>query len=93
MTHTARLVNSCCGEWEVYVPTSNPVPREWPEHLFARTSPIPTVAERTAALTGLGYEIVPGQRWEWDELEDDDTGPVRLVASVTVRLIGSEESR
>ncbi|MFE2877472.1 DUF6303 family protein [Streptomyces roseus] len=93
MTLTARLVNSCCGEWEVYVATGTPVPRDWPEHLFTRTSPIPTVAERTSALAGLGYEVAEGQRWEWDELDDDDTGPVRLVASVTVRLSSSEASR
>ncbi|MFE2552228.1 DUF6303 family protein [Streptomyces sp. NPDC059355] len=93
MTHTARLVNSCLGEWEVYVAIDAPSPREWPEHLFARTVPVPTVAERSAALAGLGYEVVSGQRWRWDELDDDDTGPVRLVASVTVHRIASGAAR
>ncbi|MFF1338137.1 DUF6303 family protein [Streptomyces sp. NPDC058290] len=91
MTHTARLVNSCFGEWEIYVATASPSPRDWPEHLFARTSPVPTLAERTTALAVLGYQVEDGQRWEWNEL-DDDTGPVRLFASIKVRQIASEAS-
>ncbi|KJY33323.1 hypothetical protein VR46_33685 [Streptomyces sp. NRRL S-444] len=76
----------------MYVATASPSPRDWPEHPFARTSPVPTLAERTAALAVLGYQVEDGQRWEWNELDDDDTGPVRLVASIKVRQIASEAS-
>ncbi|MFD9160607.1 DUF6303 family protein [Streptomyces sp. NPDC059558] len=93
MIHSARVANSYRGEWEVYVVTDSPSPREWPEHSFARTAPAPTLAERTAALTTLGYEVVDGATWEWHELDDDVTDPVRFLGMIDVRRIAAGDDR
>ncbi|MER5481875.1 DUF6303 family protein [Streptomyces sp. NPDC002812] len=93
MTPSARIANGYHGTWEVYVVTDSPAPKDWPCHDFARTSPIPTLAERTAALAVLGYEVADGAQWEWHELPSDDTDPVRFLGDVDVRLIPSGEDR
>ncbi|WP_404958938.1 DUF6303 family protein [Streptomyces sp. 147326] len=87
MTQSARLANSYFGEWEIYIVTADPAD-DWPTHCFGRTSPIPTLAERTAALTGLGYEAADGAAWEWMELPNGDMDTVELLASFDVRLVG-----
>ncbi|MFD0380142.1 DUF6303 family protein [Streptomyces sp. NPDC127112] len=92
MTYSARLTNSCFREWEIYVVTGGPA-GEWPACDFRRSRPIPTLAERTAALADLGYEAADGAGWEWMEIDNGDTGAVLLIASLDVRRItpGEEE--
>ncbi|MGW7457037.1 DUF6303 family protein [Streptomyces sp. NPDC054797] len=87
MTYSARLANSYFGEWELYIITEGHAD-DWPTHSFGRTSPTPTLAERTAALAGLGYEAEGGAAWEWMELANGDMDSVELLASYDVRPIG-----
>ncbi|KOY56331.1 DUF6303 family protein [Streptomyces sp. XY332] len=86
MTHSARLANSHFGEWEIYVVTDGPT-LGWPACDFRRTQPIPTLAERTAALADLGYEAAAGAVWEWMEMDNGDTGDVALLAAFDVHPI------
>ncbi|MFE1415333.1 DUF6303 family protein [Streptomyces sp. NPDC058746] len=87
MTHGARLANSYFGEWEIYIVIEGHSD-DWPLHSFGRTSPTPTLAERTAALAGLGYEAVDGAAWEWIEMDSADTDAVEFRGSFEVRPIG-----
>lgn len=88
MTHSARLSNSFNGEWELYVVIGDTTSQHWPAHDFRRSAPVPTPAERAAALTALGYEVADGAEWEWMELSSDPAEPVELLASADVRPIG-----
>ncbi|MFF4493393.1 DUF6303 family protein [Streptomyces sp. NPDC001546] len=87
MTYSARLSNSSFGEWELYIVTDT-ASHEWPACDFRRSQPIPTLAERTAALADLGYEAADGAMWEWMELDTGARGDVVLIASLDVRRIG-----
>ncbi|MFV2117058.1 DUF6303 family protein [Streptomyces sp. Act-28] len=87
MTHSARLTNSFAGEWELYVVTDT-TSLTWPEHPFGRTGPVPTPAERADALALLGYAVVEGAEWEWQELPNGPMDRVELLAAVDVRQIG-----
>lgn len=88
MTHYAGLANYNFGKWEVHVAADAAFP-DWPTHTFDRTSPIPTLDERAAALASLGYAIVDGARWEWMEVGAGDIDDaVHLLASVDVHPIG-----
>ncbi|MGW8504902.1 DUF6303 family protein [Streptomyces sp. CLCI03] len=87
MTYSARLANSYFGEWEIYIIVEGHAD-DWPVHSFGRTAPTPTLAERTAALAGLGYEATGGADWEWMELENDYTDAVEFRGSFEVRPIG-----
>ncbi|WP_405543772.1 DUF6303 family protein [Streptomyces goshikiensis] len=89
MTYSARVADNYAGDWEIYVVTDSPSPRDWPEHDFARTSPVPTLTERTAALATLGYQVADGARWEWHELDTDDDEPARLLGMIDVVRIGA----
>ncbi|WP_327414418.1 DUF6303 family protein [Streptomyces sp. NBC_01233] len=91
MMPSARLANGYSGEWEVYVVTNGTPSQDWPEHDFGRSTPVPTLAERAAALAGLGYEGADGAEWEWQEFHGDATDRVRLLAALDVRPI--EDSR
>ncbi|MCX4802515.1 MULTISPECIES: DUF6303 family protein [unclassified Streptomyces] len=93
MTHSARISKTCRGEWEIYIVTDSPLPGDWPEFSFDRVSSVPTLGERTAALAVLGYEVVDGARWEWLELGDDETGPVRFLGMLDVRRVRSGDDR
>lgn len=106
MTHSARLAIGYHGTWEVYVVTDSRSPEDWPGHDFGRSSPVPTLGERTAALAVLGYEVVEEAQWEWNEFAaeeaqwewyefptGDDTGPVYFLGSLDVRRIPSGEDR
>ncbi|MEW1634501.1 DUF6303 family protein [Streptomyces sp. NPDC093801] len=86
MSHVARLTNSFMGEWELYVVTDAPT-RDWPFHEFGRTGPVPTLAERTAALTALGYESAQAGEWAWTESQNTFAERVELTASLTVRTV------
>ncbi|MFI7352721.1 DUF6303 family protein [Streptomyces avidinii] len=88
MSHSARLSNSYSGDWEVYVVSSGVPSLNWPEHDFGHSAPVPTLAERTEALAGLGYEATDGAAWQWQELHSDATARVRLLAALDVRPIG-----
>ncbi|MEU8778584.1 DUF6303 family protein [Streptomyces sp. NPDC048606] len=87
MTHSARLTNAVFGEWELYIAVDGPV-QSWPTYEFSRIQPPPTVAERMAALSALGYEPTDEAAWEWGEMDNGDEGDVTLVAFFDVRLIG-----
>ncbi|MFF3618189.1 DUF6303 family protein [Streptomyces sp. NPDC002467] len=88
MTLYAGLTTDEFGRWEVYVATDAAC-QDWPAHSFGRTSPIPALEERAAALASLGYGNLDGGQWEWMEVGAGDTDDaVRLLASVDVRPIG-----
>ncbi|WJY39738.1 DUF6303 family protein [Streptomyces sp. P9-2B-2] len=73
------------GAWRLYVVRFGE--SDWPEHNWARTTPVPTPVERAEALADLGYEVA-GAEWEWLEystVPDDPASPVRLLAAVSVR--------
>ncbi|MFJ8161180.1 DUF6303 family protein [Streptomyces sp. NPDC096136] len=92
MTYSARLANSCFGEWEIYIVTDGPA-HNWPACDFRRTQPIPTLAERTAALADLGFGAADGAMWEWIEMDNGDTGDVALLAAFDVRPIAQGPER
>lgn len=92
MTHSARLANSYFGQWELYIVTEGHAD-DWPTHCFDRTSPIPTLGERTAALAALGYVAADGAVWEWTEMTDGDTDGVDLLASFDIRQVAAGEGR
>ncbi|MFI1865815.1 DUF6303 family protein [Streptomyces jumonjinensis] len=86
-TFRAQLVRRADGRWHLYVVLFGALVSQWPEHRFAR-GPVPTRAERSRVLTGLGYELVPGAEWVWTEDGErpgDDTSAVRLIAATAVR--------
>ncbi|MFD0209286.1 DUF6303 family protein [Streptomyces hirsutus] len=84
-TLTAQLASDG-GPWRLYVVLYGE--SQWPTVRWERSGPVPTGAERRAALAGLGYEVAPGAAWSWTEDSrdpDDDSTPVLLIAAVTVR--------
>ncbi|MFF9181780.1 DUF6303 family protein [Streptomyces misionensis] len=87
MKCSARLTNSFCGEWEVYVVTGG-MSLDWPEHPFERTGPVPTLQERVEALALLGYRVADNAEWEWQELPSGVMDRVELLASVDVEPMG-----
>ncbi|WP_051807711.1 DUF6303 family protein [Streptomyces sp. NRRL F-2664] len=88
MNHSARLVNSPSGEWELYVVTDGPS-RCWLTYEFRRIQPIPTLAERNTAMARLGYAAADDDAvWEWMEMRDTARADVRLLASLDVAPIG-----
>lgn len=83
--HTAQL-SIRTGRWTLYVALLGVPVSQWPEHDFG-TEVVPTPAERSRALTDLGFVFTDGAEWVWQEYpegQDDDTSPVRLLASVRV---------
>ena len=84
-TLTAQM-SSDGSAWRLYVVLYG-VP-DWPTFRWERSGPVPTGAERRAALAALGYEVAPGAVWSWTEDSrdpDDDSTPVVLIAAVAVR--------
>ncbi|MFJ4315799.1 DUF6303 family protein [Streptomyces lavendulae] len=86
MTHSARMTNSPFGEWEIYVVNDGPS-QGWPTYEFRRIQPVPTLTERVAALTELGYEEADDAVWEWQEMRNGPRADVTLLASLDVRPI------
>lgn len=85
--HTAQLSNRG-GWWRLYVVLMGVPASRWPEHDFGPTPDVPSVSERSRVLTGLGFVFRDGAEWEWTEYRetpDDDSSPVRLLASLSVR--------
>ncbi|ARF63655.1 hypothetical protein B1H20_21450 [Streptomyces violaceoruber] len=75
------------GRWTLYVALMGVPVSQWPEHHFG-AGVVPTPSERSRALTGLGFVFTDGATWAWEEYPeqpDDDTSPVRLLASIRVR--------
>ncbi|WP_086736767.1 DUF6303 family protein [Streptomyces glaucescens] len=84
-TLTAQM-SSDGSAWRLYVVLYGET--EWPAFRWERTRPVPTGAERRAALAALGYEVAPGAAWSWIEdsrKPEDDSTPVVLIAAVDVR--------
>ncbi|MGW5205677.1 DUF6303 family protein [Streptomyces griseoincarnatus] len=82
---TAQM-SSDGGAWRLYVVLYGET--EWPTFQWDRSAPVPTGAERRAALAALGYEVAPGAGWSWTEDSrdpDDDSTSVLLIAAVAVR--------
>ncbi|MFD3572399.1 DUF6303 family protein [Streptomyces sp. NPDC058644] len=78
-------VSMNAGRWRLYVVLLNTTD-PWPEHTFG--SSVPTFTDRTQALSGLGFEPVPGVEWNWTEDSTepgDPASPVCLIAAVRVR--------
>ena len=59
-TLTAQMSNTGRA-WHLYVVLYGET--EWPTFRWDRTAPVPTGAERRAALASLGYEVAPGAVW------------------------------
>ncbi|MEV0012280.1 DUF6303 family protein [Streptomyces sp. NPDC047973] len=84
--YTAQLSNRG-GRWRLFVALLGVPVSQWPEDGFFPGSPVPTVAERSRLLDSLGFVFTDGAEWEWTEYSerpDDDTSPVRLLASIRV---------
>ncbi len=84
-TLTAQM-SSDGSAWRLYVVLYGET--EWPTFQWERTGPVPTGAERRAALASLGYEVAPGAVWSWTEDSrdhGDDSTPVVLIAAIAVR--------
>ncbi|MFE7357568.1 DUF6303 family protein [Streptomyces sp. NPDC057543] len=87
MEHTTQISNRG-GRWRLYVALLGVPVSQWPEHDFGPAVPVPTVAERSRALTALGFVFTDDAEWEWTEYSEahgDDASPVRLLASFRVR--------
>ncbi|MFJ2308677.1 DUF6303 family protein [Streptomyces sp. NPDC087846] len=87
MEHIAQI-SIRGGRWCLYVALMGVPGSQWPEHYFGRTARVPTVADRSRALTKLGFVFTDGAEWEWtedNETTGDDTSPVVLLASIKVR--------
>ncbi|WP_329306494.1 DUF6303 family protein [Streptomyces sp. NBC_01260] len=85
--HTAQM-SIRGGRWRLYVVLMGVPVSQWPEHDFGPTPVVPPLTERSRALAALGFVFTDGAEWEWEEYSetpDDDTSPVRLLASVKVR--------
>lgn len=85
-THSAQMSNRS-GRWRLYVALLGDLVHQWPEHDFGPGPSIPTPAERSRALTALGFVFTDGAEWEWIEYSEthgDDTSPVLLLASIQV---------
>lgn len=83
-TLTAQM-SSDGSAWRLYVVLYGET--EWPTFRWERTGPVPTGAERRAALAALGYEVAPGAVWSWTEDSrdhGDDSTPVVLIAAIAV---------
>ncbi|MFF3971965.1 DUF6303 family protein [Streptomyces rubiginosohelvolus] len=87
--HTAQI-SIRHGLWCLYVALMGVPVSQWPEHCFGRAVQVPTVDERSRALAELGFVFTDGAEWEWTEYSEtpeDDTSPVRLLASIKVRSL------
>lgn len=87
--HTAQ-VSIRDGGWCLYVALMGVPVSQWPEHSFYHPVQVPTLDERSRALTALGFVFTDGAEWEWTEYSEtpgDDTSPVRLLASIVVRSL------
>ncbi|MFJ2568614.1 DUF6303 family protein [Streptomyces sp. NPDC087568] len=75
------------GCWRLYVVLLRTTER-WPEFAFGRRRPVPTLTERSRALSVLGFEPVAGGEWAWSEdskIPDDPATAVILIAAIRVR--------
>ncbi|MFI1183344.1 DUF6303 family protein [Streptomyces sp. NPDC020799] len=99
----ALLSRSCCdwtvagkakgstaaARWKLYVSLPGSV-ADWPEHRWptSHRHTVPTPAERAEVLASLGWQVAPGERWEWFEDAGADfhghPAGVDLMASVQV---------
>ncbi|WP_405912798.1 DUF6303 family protein [Streptomyces sp. NBC_00963] len=87
MAYTAQISNRG-GRWRLYVVLMDLPVSQWPEHDFGPVASVPTPAERSRVLARFGFVFTGGAGWEWMEYSEtleDDTSPVRLLASVLVR--------
>ncbi|MFD8667783.1 DUF6303 family protein [Streptomyces microflavus] len=83
--HTAQ-VSSRDGRWLLYVVRMGVPVSQWPEHDFGPGN-VPTPAERSRALTHLGFVFTDGAERAWEECSerpDDDSSPAWLLAFVQV---------
>ncbi|KQX36541.1 hypothetical protein ASD97_20950 [Streptomyces sp. Root63] len=83
--HTAQM-SIREGGWTLYVVLMGVPVSQWPEHDFGPGN-VPTPTERSRALADLGFAFMGGAEWAWEEYPerpDDDSSPVRLLASVQV---------
>ncbi|MGW9455939.1 DUF6303 family protein [Streptomyces globisporus] len=91
--HTAHL-SILTGRWTLCVVLLGVPVSQWPEHDFGPGN-VPTPTERSRALTDLGFVFTDGAEWAWEEYPerpDDDSSPVRLLASVQVCSRGGGRS-
>lgn len=88
-TFTAQMSqHTRSGLWRLYVVLLGVPGSQWPEYAFRGGARVPTVQERSRALTALGYALTEGAEWRWFEdrmIPGDPGSAVRLVASADVR--------
>ncbi|MET8780236.1 DUF6303 family protein [Streptomyces sp. NPDC004589] len=87
------LVSMREGQGRLYVVLLNTTDA-WPEYCFGST--VPTLTERTEALSLLGFEPVPGAVWEWtedSEIYGDPASPVVLIAAIRVHAVQEQVGR
>ncbi|QKW50957.1 DUF6303 family protein [Streptomyces buecherae] len=85
----AILSERLAGEWRLVVTFPGRC-SQWPEYRWQPTHEVPTIAARKQALAELGYDVLPGAQWEWDEDSDDPDDPtsrVWLLAGIAVRPV------
>ncbi|MGV9605811.1 DUF6303 family protein [Streptomyces sp. NPDC003631] len=81
------------GRWRLYVVLLNTAAL-WPEYCFGST--VPTLTERTEALSVLGFEPVPGAVWEWtedSETHGDPASSVVLIAAIRLHAVREQVDR
>ncbi|MFF9055370.1 DUF6303 family protein [Streptomyces erythrochromogenes] len=73
------------GRWRLFVALPGRV-THWRTHYFTGPT-VPSVQERSRALTALGFALTDGTAWSWTEDHervDDPSSPVILIAHVPV---------
>ncbi|MFE5674041.1 DUF6303 family protein [Streptomyces erythrochromogenes] len=76
------------GRWRLFVALPGSV-AHWPTHYFVGRG-VPTVQERSRALTKLGYALTDEAEWSWTEDHerlDDPASPVILIALAPVEPV------
>ncbi|WP_030760769.1 DUF6303 family protein [Streptomyces sp. NRRL F-2664] len=76
------------GRWRLFVALPGSV-AHWPTHYFTGPA-VPSVQERSRALTALGFALMDGAAWSWTEDSerfDDPASPVILIALAPVEPV------
>lgn len=92
---TSLKANRALAHWELYLVVYNSTDA-WPDYKWpaSRRHQVPTLAERTQALAGLGYAPAPGAEWEWQETESPAHGhPVEISFLGSIRIVPLDQAQ
>lgn len=93
--NSGQLGNTNRAYWELYLVVYNTT-EQWPAHAWpaSRRHQIPTIAERTKALAGLGYAPAPDREWDWCEGETPDFHghPVTVYVFAGIDIVPLEQA-